>query len=257
MRPAKAAQAQAKAVVCLGAGGAVVQAGCRRLLLLLLCAPVPAACHFYCPLRPAPPTRPTCLPHLPACPPAEGNLHGILVGRECLPDGIMYASRETHYSIFKAARMYRMDACKVGRYSLMGAQGGALVWLGWVGWRAAGRMPWVGGWVGGAAPAATAVEAAVQPACNQASLSPCCTLYRACTACRWAPSRAARLITRSSSSSWRPTLLAPPSSTSTSAPPSRGRWMTWTASSTSSRWVGGWVVGWVARVGGWAVGKWG
>jgi glutamate/tyrosine decarboxylase-like PLP-dependent enzyme len=43
----------------------------------------------------------------------EGNLHGILVGRENLPDGVLYASKETHYSIFKAARMYRMDAEKV------------------------------------------------------------------------------------------------------------------------------------------------
>jgi histidine decarboxylase len=43
----------------------------------------------------------------------EGNLHGILVGRENFPDGILYASRETHYSVFKAARMYRMDAEKV------------------------------------------------------------------------------------------------------------------------------------------------
>jgi len=43
----------------------------------------------------------------------EGNLHGILVGRENFPDGILYASRETHYSVFKAARMYRMDAIKV------------------------------------------------------------------------------------------------------------------------------------------------
>lgn len=43
----------------------------------------------------------------------EGNLHGILVGRENLPDGVLYASRETHYSVFKAARMYRMDAEKV------------------------------------------------------------------------------------------------------------------------------------------------
>lgn len=38
----------------------------------------------------------------------EGNLHGILVGRECLPDAILYTSRETHYSVFKAAMMYRM-----------------------------------------------------------------------------------------------------------------------------------------------------
>ncbi|KAF9601243.1 hypothetical protein IFM89_018353 [Coptis chinensis] len=42
----------------------------------------------------------------------EGNLHGILVGR-VFPDGILYASRDTHYSVFKAARMYRMDCVKV------------------------------------------------------------------------------------------------------------------------------------------------
>ncbi len=45
----------------------------------------------------------------------QGNLHGILVGRENLPDGILYASKETHYSVFKAARMYRMDSVKVRR----------------------------------------------------------------------------------------------------------------------------------------------
>ncbi|BFG40725.1 hypothetical protein CerSpe_269990 [Prunus speciosa] len=43
----------------------------------------------------------------------EGNLHGVLVGREVFPDGILYASRESHYSIFKAARMYRMECVKV------------------------------------------------------------------------------------------------------------------------------------------------
>ncbi|KAL2894216.1 Serine decarboxylase [Bienertia sinuspersici] len=43
----------------------------------------------------------------------EGNLHGILVGREVFPDGILYASKESHYSIFKAARMYRMDCVKI------------------------------------------------------------------------------------------------------------------------------------------------
>lgn len=43
----------------------------------------------------------------------EGNLHGILVGRETLPDGILYSSVETHYSVFKAARMYRMDAVEI------------------------------------------------------------------------------------------------------------------------------------------------
>ena len=40
----------------------------------------------------------------------ESNLHGILLARECHPDGILYSSKETHYSIFKAARYYRMDA---------------------------------------------------------------------------------------------------------------------------------------------------
>ena len=43
----------------------------------------------------------------------EGNLHGILVGRENLPDGVLLASRESHYSIWKAAKMYRMDCLKV------------------------------------------------------------------------------------------------------------------------------------------------
>ena len=38
----------------------------------------------------------------------EGNLHGILLARECFPDGILYTSQETHYSVFKAARYYRM-----------------------------------------------------------------------------------------------------------------------------------------------------
>lgn len=40
----------------------------------------------------------------------EGNLHGILLARECHPDGILYASRESHYSVFKAAKYYRMDS---------------------------------------------------------------------------------------------------------------------------------------------------
>jgi len=47
----------------------------------------------------------------------EGNLHGILVGREVLPDGVLYSSRETHYSVFKAARMYRMPLRKVATTS--------------------------------------------------------------------------------------------------------------------------------------------
>ncbi|KXZ55245.1 hypothetical protein GPECTOR_3g385 [Gonium pectorale] len=43
----------------------------------------------------------------------EGNLHGIYVGRENFPDGVLYASAESHYSVFKAARMYRMPAEKI------------------------------------------------------------------------------------------------------------------------------------------------
>jgi len=39
----------------------------------------------------------------------EGNLHGILLARECHPDGILYCSEESHYSIFKAGRYFRMD----------------------------------------------------------------------------------------------------------------------------------------------------
>lgn len=43
----------------------------------------------------------------------EGNLHGILTGREVLPEGILYCSKATHYSVPKAGRMYRMPLCLV------------------------------------------------------------------------------------------------------------------------------------------------
>lgn len=43
----------------------------------------------------------------------EGNLQGIYLGRENLPTGVLYASEDSHYSIFKAARMYRMPYEKV------------------------------------------------------------------------------------------------------------------------------------------------
>lgn len=39
----------------------------------------------------------------------EGNLHGILMAREKFPTGILYTSRESHYSVFKAARYFRME----------------------------------------------------------------------------------------------------------------------------------------------------
>lgn len=35
------------------------------------------------------------------------------MGRECLPDGVLYCSKESHYSVMKAARMYRMEAKQV------------------------------------------------------------------------------------------------------------------------------------------------
>ncbi len=43
----------------------------------------------------------------------EGNLQSILVSRENFPDGILYASEESHYSIYKAAKFYRMEAVSI------------------------------------------------------------------------------------------------------------------------------------------------
>ena len=40
----------------------------------------------------------------------EGNLHGVLLAREVHPEGVLYSSAESHYSLFKAARYYRMKA---------------------------------------------------------------------------------------------------------------------------------------------------
>lgn len=37
----------------------------------------------------------------------------VVSRREVLPDGILYASKDSHYSVFKAARMYRMEVVKV------------------------------------------------------------------------------------------------------------------------------------------------
>ena len=33
----------------------------------------------------------------------EGNLLSILYGRECFPDGVLYCSKDTHYSVPKAS----------------------------------------------------------------------------------------------------------------------------------------------------------
>ncbi len=38
----------------------------------------------------------------------EGNLYGIFLGRELYPDGILYSSKDTHYSIAKASRLFRI-----------------------------------------------------------------------------------------------------------------------------------------------------
>lgn len=42
------------------------------------------------------------------CSGTEGNLYGIFLGRELYPDGILYASQDTHYSVTKAARLLKI-----------------------------------------------------------------------------------------------------------------------------------------------------
>ncbi|WP_051469896.1 histidine decarboxylase [Fischerella sp. PCC 9605] len=39
----------------------------------------------------------------------EGNLYGIWLGREVYPDGILYSSEDSHYSVAKAARLFRIE----------------------------------------------------------------------------------------------------------------------------------------------------
>ncbi|KJH70970.1 histidine decarboxylase [Aliterella atlantica] len=39
----------------------------------------------------------------------EGNFYGIFLGREVYPNGVLYSSQDSHYSIAKAARLYRME----------------------------------------------------------------------------------------------------------------------------------------------------
>lgn len=47
------------------------------------------------------------------CSGTEGNFSGLLIGRDNYPTAILYASEDSHYSVFKAAHMYRMDFEKV------------------------------------------------------------------------------------------------------------------------------------------------
>ena len=43
----------------------------------------------------------------------EGNLLGVLYGREKLPEATLFCSRDTHYSVPKAAMMFRIPLCLV------------------------------------------------------------------------------------------------------------------------------------------------
>lgn len=43
----------------------------------------------------------------------EGNMYGILLGREALPDAVLYASKEAHYTIFRIAKILRMEVVKI------------------------------------------------------------------------------------------------------------------------------------------------
>ena len=43
----------------------------------------------------------------------EGNIWGIYLGREALPDAILLHSADAHYSIPKAARLQRIEACSL------------------------------------------------------------------------------------------------------------------------------------------------
>jgi histidine decarboxylase len=43
------------------------------------------------------------------CSGTEGNMHAMIVARECLPSAPVYFSSQTHYSIAKSAGFYRME----------------------------------------------------------------------------------------------------------------------------------------------------
>jgi histidine decarboxylase len=44
----------------------------------------------------------------------EGNLYGILLGRENYPDGILYSSEASHYSVAKASKLFKIPYRRVG-----------------------------------------------------------------------------------------------------------------------------------------------
>ena len=43
----------------------------------------------------------------------EGNMEGLLIGRERFPDGILYTSDQSHYSIFKIVKLFKMNVVKI------------------------------------------------------------------------------------------------------------------------------------------------
>nr|VFJ63043.1 MAG: histidine decarboxylase [Candidatus Kentron sp. FM]VFK23174.1 MAG: histidine decarboxylase [Candidatus Kentron sp. FM] len=43
----------------------------------------------------------------------EGNLHGLYVARELYPDGVVYYSQDTHYSVPKGLRLLKMRDCVI------------------------------------------------------------------------------------------------------------------------------------------------
>lgn len=47
------------------------------------------------------------------CSGTEGNLYGLILAREVLPNATLFASCESHYSVFKAAKFYRISFEKI------------------------------------------------------------------------------------------------------------------------------------------------
>jgi histidine decarboxylase len=43
----------------------------------------------------------------------EGNLYGLLLARELYPNGILYGSEDSHYSVVKASRMFRLPFVQI------------------------------------------------------------------------------------------------------------------------------------------------
>ena len=47
----------------------------------------------------------------------EGNMEGLLIGRERFPNGILYTSDQSHYSIFKIVKLFKMEVKVVPTHS--------------------------------------------------------------------------------------------------------------------------------------------